>query len=280
MAVSDGMSPQGGPLATQRITMKAETRRHLVALNRRFYQRHSQAFDGSRQRPWRGWQRLVELLEAPSTRSADGEPLRVLDAGCGNGRLASFLRDALPRPLHYVGVDSSPELLAQAAQRPAAQTLVEADLLSDELEQKVGERRFDLVTSFGVLHHVPGLATRLELLQTLAGFCRPGGLLVVSVWRLDRQPRFADKVIPWTEYLGAEETAGPPLDLNDLEPGDVLLGWSGDRSHPRYCHFPDDAELVVWQQHFDRQHLDRPTVHRWPADGADGATNLYLAWPC
>lgn len=263
--------------------MKAETRRHLVALNRRFYEQHSQAFDGSRQRPWRGWQRMVELLEAPSSGPVDAETprraLRVLDAGCGNGRLATFLDEALTTPLHYVGVDSSPSLLAQAAQRPEVDHLVEADLLADALGQSLGTDRFDLVTCFGVLHHVPALATRLQLLRTLAGRCRPGGLLVVSVWRLDQQPRFADKVIPWTEYLRATAADGLPLDmhldLKDLEPGDTLLGWSGDRRHPRYCHFPDDAELEIWQRH-----LDRPSVDRWPADGADGATNLYLSWRC
>lgn len=283
-----GVSPRGGPLATQRITMKAETRRHLVALNRRFYEHHGQAFDGSRQRPWRGWQRLVDLLQIPTSQTepaTESSPLRVLDAGCGNGRLATYLQDALSRPLQYVGVDSSPELLAQAAQRSAAGTLIEADLLSGTLDEELGEQRFDLVTCFGVLHHVPDLELRLDLLRRLGRRCRPGGLLVVSVWRLDRQPRFAKKVLPWAEYLdtrshqahapGTQDLDLQDLDMQDLEPGDVLLTWSGDRHYPRYCHFPEDRELDRW-----REHLPWPLLDRWSADGADNATNLYLAWRC
>lgn len=252
--------------------MRSETRHHLVELNRRFYQHHNQAFDTSRQRPWQGWQRMAALLDGlgvdPTKTSLD-----VLDAGCGNGRLASFLADALPHPVSYLGVDSSLALLAQAAQRSQVNELIEADILSSTLDDQLQERRFDLVTSFGVLHHVPDLQVRRRTLRQLLQRCRPGGLLVVSIWRLDRQPRFASKVLSWEDYLQEHEEAQGVLDPTDLDSGDYLLTWSGNRSHPRYCHFPEDAEIDDWIRH-----LDRPLVDRWNADGASGETNLYLAF--
>lgn len=252
--------------------MRSETRHHLIALNRRFYQHHSQAFDGSRQRPWKGWQRLLQLL---ADVAAEGDPptLDVLDAGCGNGRLATYLAQQEPRAVRYVGIDSSPALLAQAAQRQAVGELIEDDLVSQAWQDRLNRRRFHGVTSFGVLHHIPGLAQRRRFLRQLADRCRPGGLLVVSIWRLDQQPRFASKVLDWHHYLAEQSQARDVLDVDDLEAGDYLLTWSGNRSHPRYCHFPDDAEIDDWIDH-----LGLPVVDRWRADGAGGTTNLYLAF--
>lgn len=271
--------------------MKQRTRQYLVDLNRRFYHHHGAAFDGTRQRPWQGWERMVEMLtetspdptspdptspdpvSADPTSAAATPPWTVLDVGCGNARLASYLHQALPSPLRYVGIDSSPELLASAATRPAAEALHRADLLSDDLEILLDGERFRLVTSFGVLHHVPGVEQRRQTLRRLLDRCRPGGRLVVSIWQLDRQPRFERKVLPWSEHLEHSADAQKQLDLDDLDAGDYLLTWSGDRLHPRYCHFPDDAEIDDWLQY-----LGQPQATRWRADGVGGTTNLYLAF--
>ena len=62
--------------------MNTATQRALAAHTRRFYEEHAIAFSATREHPWSGWQRVIAGVQ-PSER------LRVLDVGCGNGRLAA-----------------------------------------------------------------------------------------------------------------------------------------------------------------------------------------------
>jgi SAM-dependent methyltransferase len=186
--------------------------------------------------------------------------LRVLDAGCGNGRFARFLA-AEGLHLAYTGVDFSPALLAAAGAalcgpRTAEPALIEADFVSEPGALPAGP--FDLVALFGVLHHVPGRARRAAFTQALAERVAPGGLLAFTAWRFDRQPRFAD-----------HRVLAPP-DLA-LEPGDALLDWRAEGVQAiRYCHALDDTEIEELVAVSGLALLDG-----YAADGQTGDLNEY-----
>lgn len=251
--------------------MDTKTRTALHDLNRRFYDRNARQFSGTRQRPWLGWKRVVEHLGAPR-----GDNFRVLDIGCGNGRFGAYLADGWTPSFRYLGCDACDELLRIAAEqlkilRPTPE-LLRQDILAGSLATLAPGRSFDLIVSFGVMHHVPGTKARQDHLKQLADLLAPGGLLAVSVWRFDRNPRFASRVIPWRSYLSVRETQGlPPIEAQRLEANDVLLGWSGDLEHPRYCHFPYSREIEGWIET-----LEPPLVDRFEADGSTGKDNTYL----
>ncbi|MEM7586438.1 MAG: class I SAM-dependent methyltransferase [Acidobacteriota bacterium] len=253
--------------------MDAATRDYLRALNRRFYDHFASHFSDTRQHAWPGWQSIPRHLN-----TAQPKPT-VLDVGCGNGRFATFLSRSWRQDLRYVGLDGSSELLTQARARAddvARLELLQADVVRDRLTEHLGDRRFDLVALFGVLHHVPGHGARRDLLRRLARRLTPGGILAVSIWRLDRTPNFSRKVVPWQDYLarggGAPPLEGcPPGSKLDLEPGDTLLSWAGQRDVPRYCHFPSNAEIDGWIEAVGASLIDR-----FPADGPTGRDNLYL----
>lgn len=254
--------------------MNDATRERLLALNRRFYARHAGSFSESRRRPWDGWKRLLTHLPPHLGHSPHLSPtrgtLRVLDLGCGNGRFGLFLRERF-EAIEYQGFDSSTELLEQARRRLAS--LLEArfanlDLVEDDLSGRLGSRRYHLIVLFGVLHHIPGRSNRIHLLARLAPHLERGGILAASLWRFDRLPRYLGKVLPWESY---NERAESPLDLAELERGDHLLTWAGDRETPRYCHLLDEgeaAELV--------RSSSLPLVERFEADGAGSDNNVYL----
>lgn len=101
---------------------------------------------------------------------------RVLDAGCGAGRLAAELGRRVPR---VDAVDRDGVMVERASQAVGQGVVVrQADLLTDPLPGAA----YDAVVSMSVLHHLP-----LQVaLPRLAAALRPGGrLIAVALPRVD-----------------------------------------------------------------------------------------------
>jgi SAM-dependent methyltransferase len=120
---------------------------------------------------------------------------RVLDAGCGTGRVAVELAR---RGYDVVGVDNDVSML-EVARRSDAVRWVQADLAALALDQPV-----DLVVAAGnvVVFLEPG--SEPEVVRRMAACLRTGGLLV-SGWRTDRlAPQVYDG---WARDAGLEPVA-------------------------------------------------------------------------
>lgn len=99
------------------------------------------------------------------------EPRRVLDYGCGVGRLViPFARAAQG----VVGVDVSPSMLEEAARNARGQGCDNVELLTVEEMSGLGPD-FDLVHSALVLQHIPASEGQ-RVVARLAGLVRPGGI--------------------------------------------------------------------------------------------------------
>ncbi|MFE4856270.1 methyltransferase domain-containing protein [Streptomyces sp. NPDC056670] len=98
----------------------------------------------------------------------------VLDAGCGTGRALPPLRDAVGPTGLVVGVDLTPEMLAEAvrAGRDRHAVLLRADVARLPL----GSASVDVVFGAGLISHLPQPA---ENLRELARITRPGGRLAL-----------------------------------------------------------------------------------------------------
>jgi ubiquinone/menaquinone biosynthesis C-methylase UbiE len=109
---------------------------------------------------------LVELLPPMSE--------RVLDLGCGDGRLTALVLDARPGATNAVALDSSPAMLARARERFADDPrvdVVDADLAAPIAP--LGE--FDVVVSGFAIHHLVD-ERKVALLHEVAAQLRPGGV--------------------------------------------------------------------------------------------------------
>ncbi len=238
--------------------MDRQTLERLHSLNQQFYQTFGYEFASTRGRLQPGVKRILDSLTGAES---------ILDLGCGNGELAR----ELVRRGHaggYTGVDFSPPLL-EVAQRDQASPImfVQADLLNEDWTQPVTDRTpppFDWVTAFAVLHHIPGEAARLGLLQRSHELLRPGGLFIHSEWQFLESEKLKARIQPW-------ESAG--ISPEAVDPQDYLLDWRSGGHGLRYVHHFNEEELQALAE--KSRFRIRETFR---SDGSNGRLSLYQLW--
>jgi ubiquinone/menaquinone biosynthesis C-methylase UbiE len=115
-----------------------------------------------------------ELLIRTKGRAARQGARAVLDIGTGMGHLASELDRRFPdRPV--VALDLSPAIISEARQRGGLPAGV-MPLAGDATRLPVRDAAFDIIASYGAVHHIPDKARLFaEVYRTLA----PGGLALI-----------------------------------------------------------------------------------------------------
>ena len=229
--------------------MKEDVVQRLLNLNREFYDAQADSFSGSRVSPQPGFARLLSYLPEPC--------LRFLDVGCGNGRFAQFLQ-AHDRIGEFIGVDFSEELLADAAKN-AVGTFYQRNLLQGGCLDGLGS--FPAISCLAVMHHLPGKANRVRLLQEIRGHLVENGRLLISNWQFMDSVRQRRKVQDW---------AAIGLTAVDVEANDYLLAWQRGGFALRYaCHI-DAAETAELAAAAGFSILDQ-----FRSDGKEGNLSLY-----
>ena len=249
----------------------------LARLNQRFYDASGEAFSATRRRGWRGWKRLLPHLERTARAEA---PARVLDLGCGNGRLAGFLREPGLR-LDYQGFDGSRTMI-ETARESFGDDATRFELAAfhqgfPPIHPRTNEPAravvFDLVAIFGVMHHLPDRTRRARFLEQAWRRVAPGGLLAISWWRFQRDPRFASRCLAWDAPEIAGDEFLEALDPCELEEGDTLLRFGEEPGPPRYCHFASDEEIEVHLRAFAAE--PGISIERYDDDGDGRRLNHY-----
>ena len=144
---------------------------------------------------------------------------RVLDLGCGDGRLLALVLGVRPEVVDAVGLDNSPPMLALAEAAFADEARVQ--LLAHDLDEALPDLgTFDVVVSGFAIHHLSHDRKR-SLFAEVAGILRPGGVFanleVVQCATPALQAEFHRRI---------ERPGGDPEDvLAAVEP---QLGWLRD----------------------------------------------------
>lgn len=125
----------------------------------------------------------IELLDASPGFADRIAGARVVDLGCGTGRIGAWL--AARGASAVTGVDISPEMLERAAARNVYARLIESDITQTPLEAA----SFDGVASSLVVDHVASLTA---FFTEAARLVRSGGFLAV----VDYHPFFLMKGVP------------------------------------------------------------------------------------
>lgn len=113
-----------------------------------------------------------------------GEDLRLLDVGCGNGKMLAWLQGRLGGSMH--GFDYAEEAIR------TARALYQGDFRVGAMgEIDYPESSFDLITAMDTLYFAPDMAAFVGQMKR---WLRPGGVIFAGYQEGDVQPRTADAV--------------------------------------------------------------------------------------
>lgn len=226
----------------------------ILKLNELFYQSVSGDFSKTRQEPWEGWGRvcktivktfnLDELNNGQSNLKNDGKNtscIKILDLGCGNGRFLKYIRSKI-KSFDYTGIDINNDLLLEAEK---------IEILSDKQKRKFIKKdvildikkikgKYNVVTIFGLTHHIPDKNFRKKWFENLPRLLSNPALLIITFWEFDKKP------------------------------GDYILGWGQQPKETRFCHKYSVKEIKEIEDIFKNSGLK--LIEKYKSDNK----NLYL----
>ncbi len=181
----------------------------ILKQNRESYNKIAEEFSRTRFAIWKDLEPLLQY----STRGD-----KVLDLGCGNGRLFEALKD---RGVEYLGADDSEELIKIARQKYPEANFQIADGLNLPFE----ENSLDKIYCIAVFHHIPSKGLRQQFLKEAKRVLKPEGLLILTVWKLGQWKSL--KLVLKYSFLKI-------IGKNKMDFGDMLVPWG--KAHERYVH--------------------------------------------
>lgn len=197
--------------------MKQKTIDRLLKIVKNNYGEIASQFDLTRKKyVWLELENILDFLK---------EDNKVLDVGCGNGRLLENVKN---KKINYLGIDSSEELIALAKKNYPDNKFVVGNILS--LNEVIKEK-FDLVISVAVIHHLPGKDLRIAALNQLKAVCSPQGKIIFSVWKIWPNKKYWKYLLKNIWYKITFRS--------DLDFGDLLFPWKDSRGQSlseRYYH--------------------------------------------
>lgn len=141
----------------------------IIDITKKTYDLIAEDFSDTRNRVWPEMKVLVDKYVKTGG--------KILDIGCGNGRLVQVL----PDDIEYLGIDGSEGLVTEANKIKNNIDFRVLDIL--ELE-KLGEDKFNIIFMFAVFNHLPSEKLRLKVLEDIKKLLKPGGLLMMTNWNL------------------------------------------------------------------------------------------------
>jgi trans-aconitate 2-methyltransferase len=171
--------------------------------------------------------------------------MRVVDLGCGTGRMTRLLEQHL-KPREILGLDISPAMLAESASYASGALRFE----QGDIATFTADHSYDLVFSNAALHWLPDHPALFARLTTALA---PGGQFAVQMPAMYQHPSHvsAAEVAASPEFasaLGGYVNREYVLSVAEYEDVLARLGYDRHRVHLRiYRHqLPSREEVVEW----------------------------------
>ncbi len=147
---------------------------------------------------------------------------KILDLGCGNGRLFEIKNDA-----EYFGADVSSKMI-EIAKKSYPQGKF---FLTSPLSLPFQDHFFDKVFCLSVFHHTPSFKYRMKILKEIKRVLKKDGILILTVWNL-----LPKKKVKW---LLLKYTIFKLIGKSNLDFFDIFLPWKDSQGNiiiERYLH--------------------------------------------
>ncbi|HEY5714001.1 MAG TPA: class I SAM-dependent methyltransferase [Candidatus Gracilibacteria bacterium] len=136
------------------------------------YNTFAQDFSLTRARPWPEFEILFPFIKKRD---------RVLDLGCGNGRLRKFLDPELVPLGNYYGLDVSSELLKIARENHPSDHFF---LSNFEKDLPFGADQFEIIAAVASFHHLLNTKDQKHFFTQCHRVLKSGGKLFITTWIL------------------------------------------------------------------------------------------------
>jgi ubiquinone/menaquinone biosynthesis C-methylase UbiE len=215
--------------------MRQKTAQHLSKQVKNSYNQIAEHFSQTRHTPWAEFQFFQKYLEPQQ---------KILDLGCGNGRLLIFLKQFFQaKKIHYLGLDNSQELIKKARE-------IHPDFhfqLANQEELPLANHSQNIIFSIAAFHHLPSKKLREQGLQEMHRVLEKDGLLIMTVWNL-----WQKKYLPQIFQAFIKSISS----LGDYQVGDLFIPWKNSQKqeqNKRYYHsfFPSELKNLFRKNGFE-----------------------------
>lgn len=157
--------------------MDKHTAQSIINKTKSDYNTIAEHFSQTRYKAWPEFYEFSQYIK-------DGD--KVLDLGCGNGRLLRFIAN---KKIDYVGLDISEKLIKSAHLRQGfgeqASCLAKYKFVVGNItDLPFQDSSFDAVLAIASLYHIPSKESRQKSFQEVARVLKPGGVFVMTYWNM------------------------------------------------------------------------------------------------
>lgn len=161
---------------------------------------------------------------------------KVLDAGCGSGKILQILGD---KNIEYLGIDNNNELIGYAKDQRQNKG-GNFNFITDDMLNLVSvpDNYYDYIFCVAVLQHIPGGDLRVKALENLKRKAKPQGRIIITNWNMWSKMNLRHLILKFL-FLKI-------IGLNKMDLGDVLFDWKNAQGRAvsrRYYHAFRKSEL-------------------------------------
>jgi alkylated DNA repair protein alkB family protein 8 len=159
--------------------MRQEVAKKILEETKRNFDKIAEKFSETRKKSWEIMKIFINDIK---------EKEKVLDIGCGNGRLYELLKE---KEVEYVGIDNSEKLIEIARKKFPKSKFIVADALNLPFK----DEEFDHVFMIAILPHIPSKELQLKVLKNAYRVLKKNGSLFITCWNLFQPKLFFANLI-------------------------------------------------------------------------------------